>query len=242
VRAPTTAELLTAWERGLGQPPARRALALLGTACPEESPQALSLMSVGRRDACLLSLRERVFGSCLVGLVTCPGCTEPLELRLDVADVRMAGDPAEEVTVVSGGYRVRCRLPNSLDLDKPADAPGSLPSWRQLLARCVLEANRGGDVCGPDELPDDVLAAVAAEMALADPQADVRLALDCPACGRRWQAAFDIARLLWAEVEALAHRVLHEVHTLASAYGWREADIIALSPSRRRAYLELADA
>jgi hypothetical protein len=31
-----------------------------------------------------------------------------------------------------------------------------------------------------------------------------------------------------------------EVDALARAYGWREADILALSPARRAAYLELA--
>ena len=76
-------------------------------------------------------------------------------------------------------------------------------------------------------------------MAAADPQADVELALSCPACGHAWPAAFDIASFLWTEVDAWARVLLHEIHALASAYGWREADILALSPRRRRAYLEL---
>jgi hypothetical protein len=33
--------------------------------------------------------------------------------------------------------------------------------------------------------------------------------------------------------------VLREVHILASAYGWREDDILAMSPARRRIYLEM---
>ena len=37
-------------------------------------------------------------------------------------------------------------------------------------------------------------------------------------------------------------RILREVHTLAAAYGWSEAEILALSPARRRVYLELAAA
>jgi hypothetical protein len=32
---------------------------------------------------------------------------------------------------------------------------------------------------------------------------------------------------------------LREVHTLAWAYGWREADILAMSPARRQFYIEL---
>jgi hypothetical protein len=44
---------------------------------------------------------------------------------------------------------------------------------------------------------------------------------------------------LWAEVHSWALRTLHEVNVLASAYGWRESDILALSQWRRQAYLEM---
>ena len=91
----------------------------------------------------------------------------------------------------------------------------------------------------PDRLPAAVLQAVAAAMAAADPQGDVELALRCPACGHVWPAAFDIGSFFWAEVDAWARVLLSEIHTLASAYGWREADVLALSPWRRRCYLEL---
>jgi hypothetical protein len=76
-------------------------------------------------------------------------------------------------------------------------------------------------------------------MVQADPQADVQLALTCPACGHQWEATFDIASFFWSEIDSWAHRILREVHTLASAYGWREADILAMSPQRRQLYLEM---
>ena len=63
--------------------------------------------------------------------------------------------------------------------------------------------------------------------------------MTCPACGRFWQAAFDIASYLWSELDALAQRLLGEVHTLARAYGWREADVLSMSPWRRQFYLEM---
>ena len=77
-------------------------------------------------------------------------------------------------------------------------------------------------------------------MAEADPQADVQLALVCPACGHTWQATFEIVSFLWAELSAWAERTLADVHALASTYGWREADILAMSARRRQRYLELA--
>ena len=76
-------------------------------------------------------------------------------------------------------------------------------------------------------------------MSARDPQAEVLLDLTCPACGASWQTVFDIAAYFWAELTAEAKRLLREVDALARAYGWREVDILALSPGRRQAYLEL---
>ena len=76
-------------------------------------------------------------------------------------------------------------------------------------------------------------------MAQADPQADLQLAFRCPDCGHEWQPLFDIARFLWQELHAWALHMLREVDTLAASYHWAEADILALSPRRRQAYLEL---
>ncbi len=56
----SAAELLTAWERALGQSPVQQALVLLAAAYPEHSPEQLAQFSVGQRDACLLTLREHV--------------------------------------------------------------------------------------------------------------------------------------------------------------------------------------
>jgi len=50
---------------------------------------------------------------------------------------------------------------------------------------------------------------------------------------------FDIASFFWAEICVQAKRLLREVHTLARAYGWREMDILSMSPARRQFYLEM---
>jgi hypothetical protein len=79
-------------------------------------------------------------------------------------------------------------------------------------------------------------------MSSADPLADVQLALTCPACDHKWEQAFDIADFLWNEIQAWAQQTLRDVHSLALVYGWREADVLALSPTRRQMYLELVQA
>jgi|SRR3954470_283741 len=239
MRPLTAQELLDAWERGLGEPPVQRALALLAAACPETTPAELARESVGRRDGRLLALREWTFGPRLVSLAPCPVCGERLETAFDVADIRVGetGGGQEPLSLTVAGHELTFRLPNSLDLAALAACEDLDDARRRLLGRCLLPAP--GKKVAVDQLPEEALQAVAERMAAADPQGDVELSLTCPACGHAWPAAFDIASFFWTEVDAWARVLLHEIHILAAAYGWREADILALTPWRRRAYLEL---
>jgi hypothetical protein len=237
----SASSMLRVWERALGRTSPERALALLAAACPEMSAEELSALSVGRRDRMLIALRERTFGPRLTSLATCDSCGESLELSFDCSDISAEGEtetPAE-LSIEREGYEARFRLPNSGDLIAVARSVDEDSARRSLLERCVTEAVREGSRVSPVELPATVVEAVEARMADADPQADVRLALDCPACGHNFLAAFDVVAYFWSEINAWAYRLLGEVHTLASAYGWREEEILALSPWRRHVYLEM---
>jgi hypothetical protein len=231
-------------------------LLLLVAAYPEIPPAALAQLSIGRRDAYLLALREAIFGSHLVSLAVCPTCHERLELTFDVADIRAeapliplsvaergpGGEVQEAVEIFSvnvAGYEVRFRLPNSLDLTAVAGNEDVTTTPHLLLERCLLRVSYHDEEQPVEQLPAHVIEAVAARMAQVDPQAEVLLALTCPLCGQQWQATFDIVSFFWSEINAWAYRLLHEVHTLASAYGWCEADILAMSPWRRQFYLEM---
>jgi hypothetical protein len=68
------------------------------------------------------------------------------------------------------------------------------------------------------------------------------LGVHCEACGREGVAQVDAGVLLWDEIEARARELLYDVHRLARAYRWSEAEILALSPARRAGYLALVDA
>jgi hypothetical protein len=72
-----------------------------------------------------------------------------------------------------------------------------------------------------------------------DPAADIRLGMRCTDCGHVWDAVLDIGACFWDELGSRAHQLLESVHRLAGAYGWREAEILALSPARRAAYLNM---
>jgi hypothetical protein len=240
MKALSTAELLGVWEQGWDRPPAERALLLLAAACPEVSLPALQQLTVGQRDALLLTLREWLFGSRLESVVNCSQCGERLELTFSVEDVRAAPavgdasalDQPAPLSLEQDGYQVRFRLPALADLAASA-------SPEQLLARCLISARRNDKAWDPGELPPEIIQEIALKMAAADPQADMQVALNCPACGRRWLAGFDAAAFFWDEINAWAQRTLIEVHQLARAYGWAEGDILEMSPFRRQIYLNL---
>lgn len=240
MRPLSAVELLDVWERGVTHSAVERSLALLAAAHGEESLEGLAQLSIGQRDALLLTLREWTFGPRFVGLATCPACGERLELTVEAADLRAAAaaEVTRELSVQVADYTVRFRLPTSLDV--AVCGGGDLEHVRDaLLQRCILQIQRDGVETPSEPLPPVVVDAIVARMAEVDPQADVLLALTCPQCGHRWQAGFDIGAYFWCEIDAWAQRTLREVHILASRYGWREMDILAMSARRRQCYLNL---
>ncbi len=232
-------ELFAVWERGQSEPPYYRALLLLSAACPEQSPDELAKISIGRRDARLLTLREWTFGPELTSLTACPACGVRLEFTLNVADIRVPSPESinPQLHLALDDYRIDFRLPNTSDLLEVGPSPDLEHMQRALIERCVCDVRWQDEKITAEHLPPRLFEALSAQMAEADPQADTQLALSCPACDHRWQALFDIVSFFWSEIHAWAARILREVHLLASAYGWREADILAMSPLRRRIYL-----
>jgi hypothetical protein len=242
MRALSAGELLSVWEHGVSQRPSQRALALLAVACADDtSPERLSGLSIGQRDQHLLRLRERTFGPQLAAISACPACSEVLEFEVNAADVRVAAasERAKTFALTDADYEVQFRLPNTLDLATLDPTADGQTNGQHLLRCCVATARRGGAEVPADELPPEIVAAVSERMADADPQSDVRLELACPHCEHRWHTPLDIVSFFWSEINAWALRLLNDVHALASAYGWREADILAMTPTRRQAYLEL---
>jgi hypothetical protein len=244
MRALTAAELLSVWENGSAFSAPRRALLLLGAACPETPAPELGRLSVGQRDDLLLQLRAAAFGSRIEATATCPHCSGKLEMVFDTENLRAAPAPATAAPLALevDDHALTFRLPDSFDLVEIAASPDPARAESALLQRCVLAARAGPRVVSPEALPARVIDALAARLAEADPQADLRLALNCPDCDHRWEEPFDIVAFFWREIEAWAARLLGEIHALATAYGWSEAEIVALSPARRRLYLEMVHA
>lgn len=226
--------------------PAARVTALLA-ACAEiegepRTPAAAAAaareLSAGDRAALILGLRRLAFGDALPCVLHCPqeDCGEPLELELAVSDLLLDGPerdtpPIREIRV--GGARVRFRLPSGADEERAAERALDDPNAAEveLLGACLIEA--------PEPHPARLAAAVAEAMAASDPQAEIALALRCPACERPGEVVLDPAAYVFAELAARVARLERDVHVLASRYGWSERDIVGLGPIRRARYLEL---
>jgi hypothetical protein len=225
------ASLLTLWERHADDAPVHRSLALLAALDAHA-------LTVRRRDRELVGLRGRLFGERIESCTSCPVCDEEIELSISGADLvhADAGDAGPPELLEVGRYRVRFRLPTCADLVACLELDAS--PEEALLSACIVESDRGGRPVSAEELPVRVRRAVADRLAVLDEDALTELGAECPACGSAFAVPFDITSHLWEELAAWADGLLDEVHTLAWAYGWSEAEILALSPGRRDRYVD----
>src|SRR4051794_25445689 len=229
MRRLSSADFLDLWERGLRLHPLDQGLLALHAALPETPYDQLADWPLGRLNRALAELRCAAFGPGLQGWIACAECGEKLEFQMDGRAMLSAREGStERVTVKGRSYR----LPTARDLARVAREPDAQNAAVKLLEICSLD---GDAVAGWSA--EDVEAAEQS-LAQADPMAETRLAMECPKCGKQWDETLDLASFVWAEIEARAKRLLVEIHSLASAYGWTEREILSLSESRRAGYLE----
>lgn len=243
MRALTAAELIEVWEQGREQHPVTAALIPLAAALPRKSWRELAALGIGERDRLLLELREKLFGSSLHGLVGCPKCAESLEINLTTTKLLQegaGGEVRESYEIVSQGVTLLFRIPASDDLLRIGKLKEVGEARRVLAESCLLGASRDGRPVDFGELSERNIHDLAEGMAKCDPQVELLINLTCPECANKWVALFDIAAYFRSEISAQARRLIADVHTLARAYGWSEADILAMSARRRHYYLEKA--
>ncbi|WP_406306461.1 hypothetical protein OHA61_35350 [Streptomyces sp. NBC_00885] len=242
------AELLATWEAGLAQHDSGRSLLLHRAARPGAGTDALLSMPVGEREADLFALRRALFGERMQVRVECAACGEAMEFDLDATLFgTRTRTPDGPLRVEEGEWAIEFRLPTVADLAAAGAVPDPDEARRLLMARCTVSALRNGEVVVADRLaallPEGVQRRLAELAEQADPAADVTLNVACPECGEATPAELDITSYLWTELDTWARDLMLDVHLLATAYGWSEPAILALSPLRRRYYLELcADA
>jgi hypothetical protein len=235
MRTFSSVDCLNLWESGASLHPLDQGLLALSAALPGASHAALADWPLGRRNMALAQLRCASFGPRLQGWTACRQCGERLEVELDGQLLAQgAADPAQAAPVAVLGRSFR--LPTTRDLAGAVEESDPRLASIRLVESCRLD---GGD---SPAWSDEELEQIGQELAAADPMAETRLALRCPACENESEEPLDIVTFLWREIEARARRLMMEVHCLASAYGWGEAEILSLSARRRAAYFDLAQA
>ena len=215
----SAAGTLDLWQEAEGRAPAERSLTLAAAASGRPLDE-LAALPIGERDALLLELHA---GETLDATAACPACGEQAEFSVDTRALAARA---------AGAKPGKWRPPDSTDVAAAAATGDAEAAERVLLERCA----------GSAELSPEERAAVVAAMAEADPLAEVLVDVSCPVCGEDFVADLDIGAFVWADVRSRAQRLLLEVDALARAYGWTEAEVLALGERRRGAYLQLAGA
>jgi hypothetical protein len=222
-------EVLELWERAVGLDRWQRDDALL--AAGEATPRGL-----GARNAALLAVRNALFDRALMLRSSCPSCATQCEFEVDsvtLAEELRSQAVEEAATFDWAGHSVTVRAPTVDDLNAISRQADEATAVRALLARCLA-----GDF-DPADADGVAIEELGRRLERLDPGAVVSFRLRCPACEHDWSAMLDVGEALWIELQRVAERTLTEIDALARAYGWTEAEVMRLSPTRRAAYLQL---
>lgn len=191
---------------------------------PIGEPMATALV-LGDREVVLRALHAISFSRHVEANIACAqGCGETIECTLDLDGlVAPAPEPGPLHALLLDGAVVQARPPTGRDLGQAMRAADPAA---HLIAACA------GD-------PSIDRAALAAELARLDPNAECAIDVGCPACGGATRLYLDGFELLRRALRA-GGGILTQIHLLARSYGWREADILALPRARRLRYCEMA--
>ncbi|MEJ2862584.1 hypothetical protein [Actinomycetospora flava] len=235
------AALLAGWEAAAELPAAARPAALLPHLAGVPGLEAALDLPVGRCAALAAASIVKTAGGTLEVLLRCPGCRASSEVTLDLTPLAAGGDAdggARAVVPLALG-EIEVRAPTTRDLLATRTEPDGVTA---LLARCLRHADgrelSKTEMAGlaPEEI--DAVDAAAREQA---GSAGTVVRTSCPGCGAAVAAPLDLGALWWQQVAEAAHRLLAEVATLARSFGWAEREVLELSPTRRAAYLALAE-
>jgi len=238
--------LLTAWDQCLHESDLGRPLTLLAIASPERTRENLASLSLAELNLELWRLRQITFGEQLRATLPCPSCSAQVEFTLALPEVVK---PLEGLLLSAGGvekqwegWRIAVKPVASNDVEIALRATNTGRAKQILLERCISLTTSSGTFARWDEAPLEVREFAMVLIEEVHDAAEFTCVTICPQCGAEEVNDLDIGRLLWFEVRSAAKHLLREVHELASAYGWGESVILAMSAQRRQVYLSMVRA
>lgn len=163
----------------------------------------------------------------------CTHCGAPFDLHVPLASLpRSAPGPGFPVTRVETKLGVRhFETPNGAHEEAFAVMATADPR-RAFAGLCGLEPDAAEAAARFDT---DDLALIDAALEALSPDVADSVDATCPECGAANAARLDPFVFAFPAPAT----VLEDVHRIAGAYGWGEADILALPSDRRRAYVRL---
>lgn len=195
-------------------------------------------LAVPDRDRLLAAVYRRQYGERVECSVECQGCRESFDLEFDLDRLTSELDRADPSAAVGpdgdGTYTIddgrRFRLPNGED---QRSVVGLEPeeAVTAVLERCVVD----GDGPADRERIESAMAAVG-------PTLDLDLEASCPDCGLVQPVRFAMHAHLLGLLASERVWLAHEVHAIASAYGWSLDEILGLTREDRHAYVRLIEA
>ncbi len=216
-----------------------RALEVLPRLLPIESDlnpaDVWPTLTVTDFEYALLALRSHFFGEEIACKLDCPHCGAPVELSFHAADFAAASRPAQPRGIRSdpdrpGWFRLEdvaaaFRLPTVRD---QAEVLGDADGARRLTQICIEPADAPARLRGRIERAMERLA----------PELSRDVEGACPSCGGKVAGTIHVPFLVMEDLRRAATGVHDDVHRIASAYGWSEAEILALPRVRRRQYAD----
>ena len=232
IKEPTSSDELYVLETA--QPPALAILELAERVATLVDGRAVNWDPVPASEiaAVALAIRQAWIGDRLSTDGACSECAERVDVSFRIGEYLnhfQPSTPADVAAADDGWYEVsgiRFRVPTVADL---TDALGSDNNTATLAAKCVQ----------PGDLSEQQWQIVDAALDQIAPSLDGMVGGLCPECGASMQLRLDPCSYVMAELRELFAGIYYEVHLLARAYGWKEADVLSMGRSRRIKYAHL---
>ncbi len=206
----------------------------LGGNAPD--PETVRSLSVGDRQFLVRKLAGHMGRSRVWLTATCPSCAESFDFAVDQAELPAKPADPRPVECATSLGTLTVRPPTGADQEAVAESD-SAEAVRLLVQRCV---RRRAEPLTAEEV-DEVLTADSLDLdeafAACSPEVTTVVTAACPECDARSDIRVDPYLLF----DTPAADLLADVHTVASAYHWSEAEILSLPRARRMQYLARID-
>jgi hypothetical protein len=222
------------------QPAPQLVTALLAASLPERDEQELWSLPVGTRLEYLLALLAFDGERPLSTQRTCENnaCGKPIEIELTAAElVALASErDGGEISVDVDGRTIEVRRPTGRDQIawQTRNFRDEADAWGSLAADLLAGESRA-------ELDDEIVSSIETALEESDPLICLKLDVVCPYCSETRLYELDTLELALARFRERQHRLVADIHSLASHYHWTEAEILAVPAERRERYLALID-